>query len=71
MVAIKLPNGDVMNMDGEVNGLAVAQKISAGLAKAAIAVNINSKLNIRRPNRQTKEKQSTTVIYFTVRGQLD
>ena len=44
MVAIKLPNGDVMNMDGEVNGLAVAQKISAGLAKAAIAVNVNSKL---------------------------
>ena len=44
MVAIKLPNGDVMNMDGEVNGLAVAQNISAGLAKAAIAVNVNSKL---------------------------
>ncbi|MBR2922385.1 MAG: threonine--tRNA ligase [Alphaproteobacteria bacterium] len=44
MVAIKLPNGDVMNMDGEVNGFAVAQNISAGLAKAAIAVNVNSKL---------------------------
>ena len=44
MVAIKLPNGDVMNMDGEVNGLAVAQNISAGLAKAAIAVNVNGKL---------------------------
>lgn len=44
MVAIKLPNGDVMNMDGEVNGFAVAQNISTGLAKAAIAVNVNSKL---------------------------
>ena len=44
MVAIKLPNGDVMNMDGEVNGFAVAQNISAGLAKAAIAVNVNGKL---------------------------
>ena len=44
MVAIKLPSGDVMNMDGEVNGLAVAQNISAGLAKAAIAVNVNGKL---------------------------
>lgn len=44
MVAIKLPNGDIMNMEGEVNGLAVAQKISAGLAKAAIAVNVNGKL---------------------------
>ena len=44
MVAIKLPNGDVMNMDGEVNGLAVAQNISASLAKAAIAVNVDGKL---------------------------
>ena len=44
MVAIKLPSGDVMNMEGEVNGLAVAQNISAGLAKAAIAVNVNGKL---------------------------
>ena len=44
MVAIKLPSGDVMNLDGEVNGLIVAQNISAGLAKAAIAVNVNGKL---------------------------
>ena len=44
MVAIKLPNGDVMNMEGEVNGMAVAQNISAGLAKAALAVNVNGKL---------------------------
>ena len=44
MVAIKLPSGDVMNMEGEVNGFAVANKISAGLAKAAIAVNVNGKL---------------------------
>ena len=44
MVAIKLPNGDVMSMNGEVNGLSVAQNISAGLAKAAIAVNVNGKL---------------------------
>ena len=44
MVAIKLPSGDVMNMEGEVNGFAVAQNISAGLAKAAIAVNVNGKL---------------------------
>ena len=44
MVAIKLPNGDVMNMEGEVNGMAVAQNISAGLAKAALAVNVDGKL---------------------------
>ena len=44
MVAIKLPNGDVMNMEGEVNGMAVAQNISAGLAKAALAVNVNGTL---------------------------
>ena len=44
MVAIKLPNGDVMNIDGDVNGLSVAQNISAGLAKAAVAVKVNGKL---------------------------
>ncbi len=44
MVAIKLPNGDVINMEGEVNGMAVAQNISAGLAKAALAVNVNGTL---------------------------
>ena len=44
MVAIKLPSGDILNMEGAVDGFAVANKISAGLAKAAIAVNVNGKL---------------------------
>ncbi len=44
MVTIKLPDGSVMNMDSGVNGFDIAQKISAGLAKAALAVKINDKL---------------------------
>lgn len=44
MVAIKLPDGSVMNFDGPVTGQEVAEKISAGLAKAALAVKVNDKL---------------------------
>ncbi len=43
MVAIKLPDGSIMNMEGEINGFDVANKISPSLAKAAIAVNVNGK----------------------------
>ncbi len=44
MVAIKLPDGSVMEMESGVSGFDVAEKISAGLAKAALAVKVNGKL---------------------------
>ena len=44
MVAIKLPDGSVMNFDGAVSGMEIAEKISAGLAKNALAVKVNDKL---------------------------
>ena len=44
MVAIKLPDGSMMEMESGVSGLDIANKISAGLAKAAIAVKVNDTL---------------------------
>ena len=44
MVNIKLPDGSVMKMEDGVNGYDVAAKISSGLAKAALAVKVNDKL---------------------------
>ena len=44
MVAIKLPDGSVMNMESGVSGYDIAAKISAGLAQAALAVKVNDKL---------------------------
>ena len=44
MVAIKLPDGSVMDFEGSVSGLEIANKISAGLAKNALAVRVNDKL---------------------------
>ncbi len=44
MVAIKLPDGSVMDFEGSVSGLEVAERISAGLAKNALAVRVNDKL---------------------------
>lgn len=44
MVAIKLPDGSVMEMESGVNGFDIAEKISSGLAKAALAVKIDGKL---------------------------
>lgn len=44
MVAIKLPDGSIMNFDGSVSGFEIANKISAGLAKNALAVKVNDKL---------------------------
>ncbi|MBE6453848.1 MAG: threonine--tRNA ligase [Alphaproteobacteria bacterium] len=44
MVAIKLPDGSVMEMESGVNGFDIASKISSGLAKAALAVNVNGKM---------------------------
>lgn len=44
MVAIKLPDGSVMDFEGSISGLEVAEKISAGLAKNALAVRVNDKL---------------------------
>ena len=44
MVAIKLPDGSVMDFAGNVSGAEIAGKISAGLAKNALAVKVNNKL---------------------------
>ena len=43
MVAIKLPDGSIMNMESGVSGFDVAEKISANLAKAALAITVNGK----------------------------
>lgn len=43
MVAIKLPDGSVLEMESGVNGFDIANKISAGLAKAALAITVNGK----------------------------
>lgn len=44
MVAIKLPDGSVMDFEGSVSGREIAEKISAGLAKNALAAKVNDKL---------------------------
>ncbi len=44
MIEIKLPDGSKMNVDSGINGLEIAQKISEGLAKNAVAVRVNDTL---------------------------
>lgn len=44
MVSIKLPDSSVLSFDDPVSGADVAAKIGAGLAKAALAVKVNGKL---------------------------
>ena len=44
MVAIKLPDGSVLDMESGVNGFDIANRISANLAKAALAINVNGTL---------------------------
>ena len=41
MVAIKLPDGGILDMEDNVNGFDIASKISSGLAKIAVAINVN------------------------------
>lgn len=41
MVAIKLPDGSILNMESGVNGFDIAAKISPNLAKAALAITVN------------------------------
>ncbi len=41
MVVIKLPDGSILEMESGVNGFDIAHKISAGLAKAALAITVN------------------------------
>ena len=41
MIEITLPDGSKMSCESGINGLQVAEKISAGLAKAASAVKVN------------------------------
>lgn len=44
MIEIMLPDGSKMNFDSGVSGLGIAQKISEGLARNAVAVQVNEKL---------------------------
>lgn len=44
MIEIKLPDGSKMNFDSGVNGLDIARKISEGLAKNAVAVQLDDNL---------------------------
>ncbi len=41
MVAIKLPDGSILDMESGVNGFDIAAKISLSLAKAAVAITVN------------------------------
>ncbi len=43
MVAIKLPDGAIINMESGVNGFDIANKISPNLAKAALAITVDGK----------------------------
>ena len=44
MVAIKLPDGSMLDMESGVNGFDIANKISPNLAKAALAITVNGTL---------------------------
>ena len=44
MIKITLPDGSIMDMEEGKNGYDIASSISAGLAKAALAVKVNDKL---------------------------
>lgn len=44
MVSITLPDSSVLSFDGQTNGADIAAKIGPGLAKAALAVKVNGKL---------------------------
>ena len=44
MVAITLPDGSVRNFDGPVTGAGLAADIGPGLAKAALAVQVDGEL---------------------------
>lgn len=44
MVAITLPDGSIKSFEGTTTGAAIAASIGAGLAKAAIAVQVNGEL---------------------------
>ena len=50
MIEIKLPDGSKMNFDSGVNGLDIAYKISEGLAKNAVAIQLNDNLRNRKRN---------------------
>ena len=43
MVAIKLPDGSILEMESGVNGFDIANKISPNLAKAALAITVDGK----------------------------
>lgn len=44
MVSIKLPDSSVLSFDGATDGARIAARIGAGLAKAALAIKVNGKL---------------------------
>ncbi len=44
MITVKLPSGDQLQFEGEVTGRTVAERISAGLARQAVAVRVDGEL---------------------------
>lgn len=62
-VAITLPDGSVRNFDGPVTGLELATDIGAGLAKAALAIRVDSVL---RDLSHVIDRDSTVAIVTAV-----
>ncbi len=44
MVSIKLPDNSILSFDEQVNGVQIAEKIGPSLAKAALAIKVNGKV---------------------------
>ena len=44
MVSIKLPDNSILSFDEQVNGVQIAEKIGSSLAKAALAIKVNGKV---------------------------
>ena len=64
MIEITLPDGAKMQFDSPVSGLQIAQKISEGLAKAAVAVRVDDTLT----DLTTPIKTNSTVSIITTRN---
>ena len=64
MIEITLPDGAKMQFDSPVSGLQIAQKISEGLAKAAVAVRVNDTLT----DLTTPITTNSTVSIITTRN---
>jgi threonyl-tRNA synthetase len=64
MPAITLPDGSVRSFDGPVTGTTVAESIGAGLAKAALAMEVDGQLS---DIRQTIKADAKAPLYYPKR----